>query len=114
MIAGLFLAGCRELEALYRETGDLQQADSVAKAYAEMLKTVEEKGWDGEWYLRAFDANGHPVGSAENPFGKIFIESQGWLLLGGAGQDNGRACKALESVHKHLFTDHGCVILDPP
>ena len=114
MIAGLFLYGCRELEALYRQTGDTRQADSVARAGGEMLRTVEERGWDGEWYLRAFDANGHPVGSAQNTFGRIYIESQGWLLLGGAGKDNDRARQALESVHEHLFTDHGCVILDPP
>ncbi len=113
MIAGLFLVASRELTALYRETGD-PRAAKVDAAREKMLRTVEDKGWDGEWYLRAFDANGNPVGSSQNKDGKIFIESQGWLLLGGAGRENGRARQALDSVDKHLMTDHGCVILDPP
>ncbi|NDV63195.1 glycosyl transferase [Puniceicoccales bacterium CK1056] len=114
MIAGLFLKATRELESLYQKMGDKDRADSVNSAHSKMLQTVEDKGWDGDWYLRAFDANGQPVGSAKNTHGKIYIESQGWLLLGGAGKDNGRARKALDSVHEHLSTDHGCVILDPP
>ncbi|MEX0321350.1 MAG: glycosyl transferase [Puniceicoccaceae bacterium] len=113
MIAGLFLAATKELEALYKQTGDSRLED-VSTARSEMLATVEGKGWDGEWYLRAFDAHGTAIGSSANEFGKIFIESQGWLLLGGAGQENGRAKTALDSVDKHLGTDHGCVILDPP
>jgi len=113
MIAGLFLAATRELAALYGKLGDAR-ADEVTDAHRSMLGTVEGKGWDGEWYLRAFDAHGNAIGSHSCSDGKIFIESQGWLILGGAGKDNGRAIKALESVHKHLATEHGCVILDPP
>ncbi len=113
MIAGLFLVATAELEALYRQTGD-DRADEVASANKAMLSTAEQQGWDGEWYLRAFDAHGNPVGSKTNTDGKIFIESQGWLIMGGAGKENGRALQSLESVDKHLATKHGCVILDPP
>jgi len=82
--------------------------------YAEMLATVESRAWDGEWYTRAFDAQSRPVGSHINEEGKIFIESQGWCVLGGAGQENGRARQAMESVHKHLFTKNGVVLQQPP
>ena len=113
MIAGLFLVATRELESLYRKTGD-GRATEVADAHQSMLQTAEQRGWDGEWYLRAFNAHGEPVGSQQNTDGRIFIESQGWLIMGGAGRENGRALRALESVDKHLATQHGCVILDPP
>ena len=72
-----------------------------------MLAVVEEHAWDGDWYVRAYDAAGEPVGSHVCEEGRIFIESQGWCVLGGAGRENGRARRALESVHEHLFTEHG-------
>jgi cellobiose phosphorylase len=78
-----------------------------------MLQTVETQAWDGAWYTRAYDAAGNPVGSQSCKEGKIFIESQGWCILGGAGLDNGRAKQALESVHQHLFTKNGIVLQQP-
>ena len=78
-----------------------------------MLAAIEEHAWDGDWYLRAYDAAGEPVGSHTCDEGQIFVESQGWCVLGGAGRDNGRARRALESVHERLFTEHGIVLQQP-
>jgi cellobiose phosphorylase len=78
-----------------------------------MLAAIEEHAWDGDWYLRAYDAAGEPVGSHSSDEGQIFVESQGWCVLGGAGRDNGRARRALESVHERLFTEHGVVLQQP-
>ena len=57
--------------------------------------------------------SGAPVGSHVCDEGRIFIESQGWCVLGGAGRENGRARQALESVREHLGTDHGIVLHQP-
>ncbi len=114
MIAGLFLYATREMEALYSFMGKGDDAQRMQSNYKTMLESVESQAWDGEWYLRAFDASGHPIGSKQNVEGKIFIESQGWCVLGGAGFSNGRATKALESVHKHLFTKNGIMLQQPP
>ena len=113
MIAGLFLYASREMVSLYQYLKKPQDQDRLQKAYDGMLKVVEEQAWDGEWYIRAFDAKGNPVGSKTNEEGKIFIESQGWCVLGGAGKDNGRARQALESVHKHLYTSNGVILQQP-
>lgn len=113
MIAGLFLYATREMEALYHAMKRESDAQRMNGHYAEMLDAVETHAWDGEWYRRAYDAEGNPVGSHENEEGKIFIESQGWCVLGGAGAENGRARQALESVHKHLFTANGIVLQQP-
>ena len=113
MIAGLFLYACRELGALYRHLERPDDAARVDLVYADMLSVVEEHAWDGDWYLRAFDAEGAPVGSHVCEEGKIFIESQAWCVLGGAGHDNGRARRALESVHEHLYTEHGVLLHQP-
>ncbi|MGH7738856.1 MAG: GH36-type glycosyl hydrolase domain-containing protein [bacterium] len=113
MIAGLFLYASREMVSLYKFMGKGQDQDRLQKAYDDMLKVVEEQAWDGEWYTRAFDAKGKPVGSKTCEEGKIFIESQGWCVLGGAGATNGRARQALESVHKMLYTSNGVILQQP-
>jgi cellobiose phosphorylase len=114
MIAGLFLYASREMAGLYRAQDREPDARRMDGHYAHMLKSIETTAWDGEWYRRAYDAAGTPVGSKENAEGKIFIESQGWCVLGGAGADNGRARQAMESVHKRLFTKNGVVLQQPP
>jgi cellobiose phosphorylase len=114
MIAGLFLKAASEMEELYTWLGRTADAVRHAGHHAEMLNAVEEQAWDGDWYRRAYDAQGTPVGSRENQEGQIYIESQGWCVMGGAGRDNGRAAKAMASVHERLFTPHGVILQQPP
>jgi cellobiose phosphorylase len=115
MIAGLFLYAARDLAGLYGHLGRDDDKQRVEGYYADMLKTVETQAWDGAWYTRAFDAESRPVGSKACKEGKIFIESQAWCVLGGAGQDNGRAKKALQAVEKHLYNSkYGCALRSPP
>jgi cellobiose phosphorylase len=113
MIAGLFLYAAREMVALYAHLGRSADADRLQRAYDDMLEVVETQAWDGEWYTRAFDAAGDPVGSHVNDEGRIYIESQGWCVLGGAGRDNGRARQALDAVQQHLATSNGIVLQQP-
>ena len=113
MIAGLFLYAAREMAALYQATGRPADAARMRQHYDDMLKVIETQAWDGQWYLRAFTAAGQPVGSNQCPEGKIFIESQGWCVLGGAGQDSGRARQALASVERLLNTPNGIRLQTP-
>jgi cellobiose phosphorylase len=78
-----------------------------------MVGAVAGDGWDGAWFLRAYDHFGEKVGTAANPEGKIFIESQGWAILGGIGLDDGKARQALDSVAEMLATEHGIMLLQP-
>ncbi|MEI8093646.1 MAG: glycosyl transferase [Spirochaetales bacterium] len=113
MIAGLFLYAARDLAELYTALKRPADAERISKQRLEMLATLESVAWDGEWYTRAYDAQGGVIGSKSNTEGKIFIESQGWAVLGGAGASNGRARQAMESVHKHLYTKNGVVLQQP-
>ena len=113
MIAGLFLYAAREMAGLYQALGQQSEAAHMQQHYQEMLQVVETQAWDGQWYIRAFDAAGQPVGSKECAEGKIFIESQGWCVLGGAGQENGRARQALESVQNLLYSPNGIRLQTP-
>ena len=113
MIAGLFLYAAREMAELYDFLGRADDAARIRGDYAQMLATVERVAWDGAWYTRAYAADGAVVGSKSNAEGQIYIESQGWCVLGGAGADNGRARQALESVHERLYTKNGIVLQQP-
>jgi cellobiose phosphorylase len=78
-----------------------------------MDATVQKNGWDGEWFLRAYDDFGMRVGSRECDEGKIFIETQGFCVLAGIGLNDGHAAMALDSVNKHLATPHGIMLQQP-
>ena len=113
LIAGMFVAIGPELVAIERRLGRNEQADAQQKAIDDMREAVLRDGWDGEWFVRAYDAMGNKVGSHENKEGKIFIESQGYCVMAGIGVEDGRAEKALESVGKYLETEHGIMLLQP-
>ena len=78
-----------------------------------MVNAIKSKGWDGEWFLRAYDFFGDKVGSSECEEAQIFIEPQGICIMGGMGMDDGRAEKALKSVNEKLATKHGIVLQQP-
>mgnify|MGYP000953721793 CR=1 FL=1 len=113
MIGGLFCKACDEMAGILKFTGNENDAVKYLNHAGEMRKIILEHGWDGEWFLRAYDSYSNKLGSKENVEGKIFIESQGWCILGGVGLDNGYALKALDSVNKYLFTKNGCVLQQP-
>lgn len=113
MIAGLFCRACEEISGLMNFLGKNKEAENFIKQADEMRNTIYRHGWDGEWFLRAYDSYSNKLGSSENDEGKIFIESQGWCILGGAGLENGYAQKALESVEKYLATPNGIILQQP-
>ena len=102
-----------EFLLLCQEVGMDDEAEKVEKAFSEMDKALLEYGWDGEWFLRAYDANGDKVGSHENEEGKIFIEPQGFAVLAGLHGGDGKDIQALDSVDKYLNTKHGLVLNNP-
>ena len=91
-----------EYSALLRYKGLNEEADKADKLIAEMKEKIYEHGYDGDWFLRAYDAFGQKVGSKENQEGQIFIEPQGMCVMAGIGVENGYALKALDSVKERL------------
>ncbi len=113
LIAGMFVAIGPELVALEKRRGYVEKAADHQQSIDEMEQAILTAGWDGEWFVRAYDAMGHKVGSHECEDGKIFIESQGYCVMGGVGVKDGKAEQALASVEKWLETEHGIVLLQP-
>ena len=112
-IAGLFVLAGRELADIARHRGRAAEACSYLTEVNRMEATIRQHGWDGEWFIRAYDDFGRKVGSKENAEGRIFIETQGFCTLAGIGLDDGLAVRSLESTRKLLATEHGIVLLQP-
>jgi cellobiose phosphorylase len=112
-IAGQFVVASRELVEIARAYAKL---DDVAKYEADarrMIEVIEHHGWDGEWFLRAYDYFGNVVGSQSNDEGKIFAEPQGMCVMAGVGLNDGRADQAMASVRDLLATEHGVMLVQP-
>jgi cellobiose phosphorylase len=113
-IAGLFVLAGRELAEIAKRRGLADESDRYLAEVKNMDTTVRKHGWDGEWFIRAYDDFGKKIGSQECEEGKIFIESQGFCSLAGIGLEDGLAQKSMDSVRKYLATDHGIVLQQPP
>ena len=113
MIAGLFVVCGKDYVELCQQLGKAEEAARAQKEIDAMIAAVKKDGWDGEWYLRAYDFYGNKIGSHENEEGKIFIESQGWCAMAGIGQEEGMVDKALDSCKKYLDSEHGMVLNNP-
>ncbi len=112
-IAGMFAGAAEDYATLCEAAGDADEAAFAREEGRKMVKAVEKHGWDGRWFLRAYDANGDKVGSDGCAEGKIFIEPQGMCVMAGIGRDNGMAQKALDATREHLLTPYGVVLLWP-
>lgn len=112
-IAGMFVRYGKEYAELCKRTGNQEEADLVLAAVDKMYDAVLENGWDGEWFLRAYDAFSEKIGSKECEDGQIFIEPQGFCVLAGIGVKEGLAEKALNSVKERLDTKYGVMLLQP-
>ena len=126
MIAGLFVVTAKDYVELCHtlaskniehSTFNTQQfeaeANRMSEAIDKMIAAVKKDGWDGEWFLRAYDFAGNKIGSNENEEGKIFIESQGWCTMAGIGLEEGLCDKALDSVKERMECEHGIVLNNP-
>lgn len=112
-IAGMFVAIGREYVSILELLGKKAEAKKAVGHIDEMIATVKKHGWDGEWYVRAYDDSGKKVGSKECDEGKIFIEPQGYCVMAKIGLEEGMCEKAVESARKYLDSQHGLVLVNP-
>jgi cellobiose phosphorylase len=113
LIAGMFVFIGDELTALLRHLGRDDEATIAANRIAEMRAAVLQHGYDGRWFLRAYDAQGRKVGSRENDEGQIFAEPQAFCAMAGIGRNDGCCETALDSVAERLATPFGIVLQQP-
>jgi cellobiose phosphorylase len=115
LIAAMLVYAGQEYVALCDAAGGKLSAETeyAQKAVAEMTDIIISEAWDGQWFLRAYDAESKKVGSSSNDEGSIFIEPQGFCGMAGIGVAQGYPLRALDSVEKHLAHEYGIDILSP-
>ena len=98
-----------------RGRGDAAFADQCLREAAELRRSIEQHGWDGEWYRRAYFDDGSPLGSAGNAECRIDSIAQSWSVLSGAGGAE-RSRAAMEALDRHLVCREDALVklLDPP
>ncbi|MCE1166801.1 MAG: glycosyl transferase [Sphingobacteriia bacterium] len=114
LIAGMFVLYGTEFARLCELLSKKEEAKAAYSHIEKMVEAINTSGWDGEWFLRAYDHFDNKIGSRECDEGKIFIESQGFCVMAGIGVKDGRAQLALESVNKYLACEYGIVLQNPP
>lgn len=113
-IAGLFVYTGRDYVTILKKRGLDNEAAAAQREIDKMYKATSTAGYDGEWFVRAYDFFGNKVGSRECEEGKIFIEPQGMCVMAEIGVKEGIAEKALDSVKKYLDTKYGIMLQQPP
>lgn len=113
MIAGMFCYIGEEYVKLMDKVGNHKEAKRASDEVVKMREAIMEHGWDGSWFVRAYDDFGKKIGSDENEEGKIFIESQGFCIMGNCGVDDGKAIQTLDAVEERLGTKYGLVLQNP-
>ncbi|HEY8463741.1 MAG TPA: glycosyl transferase [Bacillota bacterium] len=113
-IAGMLVHIGPEYAQLCQRLGLAEEAQQTLELVERVKEAVLQAGYDGEWFLRAYDDRGQKVGSHENAEGKIFIEPQGICVMAGIGLEDGKALRALDAVAQYLDTDHGIRLVHPP
>lgn len=105
----------RDVARLAEERGETARARNLLERASDLGERVEEAGWDGAWYRRAYYDDGTPLGSAENREARIDAISQAWSVLSGAGERE-RAARAMQAVDRHLLRrdDRLVLLLAPP
>ncbi len=122
-IGGLFVLACKEMAVIVEScrskvesspsTFNFQPSTEYKTLAVRMADVVLQHGWDGDWFRRAYDDFGNPVGSRQCAEGQIFVEPQGICVMAGIGADEGKTTRALASVRERLATAHGIVVQQP-
>lgn len=113
LIAGMFVYIGKEYSQLLMEIGENDKAIAIDTHINHMEKAILKYGYDGKWFLRAYDFYGDKIGSKDNSEGQIFIESQGFCAMAEVGLKEGLPIEALDSVYERLNTDFGLILQTP-
>lgn len=93
------------MEAKSRWLSLIEQTPSIQES-------LTQQAWDGDYFLRAYDDNGAPLGSQVNTKASMYLEPQAFALISGSASHE-QAEKLMESVRRNLETAYGCRLLSP-
>ncbi len=103
---------CRQIEALAKFLGDRAVMEEMSQKADELTRIINAEGWDGSWYLAAFNDAGLKIGSHKNEEGKVPLNSQTWAILSGVVPPE-RLPSILEKIDRYLDTPYGPALFLP-
>lgn len=112
-VAQLLCFTLKELARLAIFAGKKEDSARFWRLAGRIQDTINRVAWDGNWYIRAFDTKGKPVGSARCAQGKIYLNTQSWAVLADIAPRN-RLIKCMDMVKRHLDSEYGIMLLSPP
>jgi cellobiose phosphorylase len=112
-IAGMFILAAGEMVAIAGHLQRKKDVDFYQQAIKAMEEAVWEAGWDGEWFRRAYDDFGNPIGSKENEEGQVYLNTQVWSIISGSATPE-QAARCMNTVQERLATPHGLMLCAPP
>jgi cellobiose phosphorylase len=112
-LAQFLCIGLADMAEIAARTGRPADARRFAAYRRKLVKAINDKCWDGRWYVRAFDDDGKPIGTRREKEGRIFINSQSWSVLSGVATPQ-RARQCMESVRKLMDLPVGIPLVAPP
>jgi len=114
MIAALFVLAARAAAELYAAISRAAEATRWAQLADSMAAKIEDSGWDGDWFLRAYAHDGQAIGSRANDEGSIYVEPQGICAMARIGEQRGLTARALQSTAERLACRDGIQLVAPP
>jgi cellobiose phosphorylase len=112
MAAQQFCRAMLDMADLCDHLGKIEDGKRFRRYHEEMSEIIERVAWDGEWYARAFDNEGRPVGVHAERYHQIGLNTQPWAVIGECASPE-RAEKAMRSAHTRLNSSHGLALLAP-
>jgi cyclic beta-1,2-glucan synthetase len=96
------------------QRNEAARGDKYRSHMQSLKKALEEHGWDGDWYRRAYFDDGTPLGSVQNEECRIDSIVQSWGVISGAAEHH-RAVRSMAAVEEYLIRrGDGLVILFTP
>lgn len=111
-VAHFFVKCAKDFSELAEIAGKHKDALRYKKLAEIVSKRINDKAWDGEWYIRAFDGWGKSIGSKKSQYGKIYLNAQSWSVISGVANHD-RGIQAMNAVKKFLDSEHGIALLYP-
>ncbi|MCI6593251.1 MAG: glycosyl transferase [Spirochaetia bacterium] len=110
-VAALFTFAGPNYVSILNHVGKKEEAAKAQAEIDKMKKVMMESAWDGNWFIRAYDANGEKMGSKDCEESKIFIEPQGFAIMSDIDKDATE--KTLKAIDENLNCEFGLVLNYP-
>lgn len=112
MVSQQLIYALRQLSELAQLRGDKDAVERFATRIRQQEEALEKFAWDGDWYLRGLDDDGNPVGSHTAEHMRIWLNSQSWMVIAGAG-DRAQHIHAMDRAESELGTGLGLLLNAP-